>query len=105
MSVWAIVVAGGKGLRLGADQPKQFLEIAGRRVLDWSVDAARSVADGVVVVLPRAGRRRRAARARRRCGGGRRGPEAPTRWRAGLAAVPEAATIVVVHGSASCGLA
>ncbi|MEZ5137145.1 MAG: 2-C-methyl-D-erythritol 4-phosphate cytidylyltransferase [Acidimicrobiales bacterium] len=52
MSVWAIVVAGGKGLRLGADQPKQFLEIAGRRVLDWSVDAARSVADGVVVVLP-----------------------------------------------------
>ena len=47
---WAIVVAGGEGRRFGA--AKQFLDLAGRPVLDWSVEAARSVADEVVLVLP-----------------------------------------------------
>ena len=50
MSVWAIVVAAGSGLRFG--RPKQFELVAGRSVLGRSVDAARSRCDGVVVVLP-----------------------------------------------------
>ena len=35
----AIVLAGGSGSRFGADRPKQFLEVAGRTVLEHSVDA------------------------------------------------------------------
>ena len=49
-AVWVIVVAAGRGERFGS--AKQFEELAGRRVVDWSIDAARSVADGVVLVVP-----------------------------------------------------
>jgi 2-C-methyl-D-erythritol 4-phosphate cytidylyltransferase len=48
--VSAIVVAAGEGRRFG--RPKQFALVGGRRVLDWSVEAARSVATTVVLVLP-----------------------------------------------------
>ncbi len=44
------MVAGGAGRRFGG--PKQFVQLAGRPVAAWSVDAARSVADGVVLVVP-----------------------------------------------------
>jgi 2-C-methyl-D-erythritol 4-phosphate cytidylyltransferase len=37
--VHAIVVAGGLGVRFGAEKPKQFLEILGKPVLYWSVAA------------------------------------------------------------------
>ena len=47
---WVVVVAGGGGSRFGG--AKQYVELAGERVLDWSVAAARTVADGVVVVVP-----------------------------------------------------
>jgi len=40
--VWAIVVAAGEGRRFG--RPKQFEMIAGKLVLEWAIDAARSVA-------------------------------------------------------------
>lgn len=50
MEVWAIVVAAGSGSRFGG--AKQFELLGDRRVLDWAVAAARSVADGVVVVVP-----------------------------------------------------
>lgn len=43
-------MAGGNGRRFGA--LKQFLDLAGRPVLSWSVEAARTIADGVVVVVP-----------------------------------------------------
>lgn len=49
---WTIVVAAGTGTRFGGNTPKQFVEIAGRRVVDWSVSAAASVCAGIVVVLP-----------------------------------------------------
>ncbi|MDP9419969.1 MAG: 2-C-methyl-D-erythritol 4-phosphate cytidylyltransferase, partial [Actinomycetota bacterium] len=49
MSVWSIVVAAGQGSRFGG--PKQYEVLAGRRMLDWAVAAARSVSDGVVVVV------------------------------------------------------
>lgn len=87
--VWAIVVAGGSGTRFGG--AKQFEDLAGRRVLDWAVAAARSVCDGVVTVLP-ADRLEAGARA----GGASRSASV----RAGLAAVPAAAEIVVVHDAA-----
>lgn len=35
----AIILAGGKGSRLGTELPKQFVHVAGRRVLEHAVDA------------------------------------------------------------------
>ena len=54
MYVSAIIVAGGRGLRLGADRPKQLLEIGGRSMLQWSVDAFDShpACSEIIVVLP-----------------------------------------------------
>jgi 2-C-methyl-D-erythritol 4-phosphate cytidylyltransferase/2-C-methyl-D-erythritol 2,4-cyclodiphosphate synthase len=37
--VSAILAAGGRGLRLGADRPKQFLDVGGRSLFDLSVSA------------------------------------------------------------------
>ena len=48
--VWTIVVAGGSGLRFGSR--KQFADLAGRSVLQRSVDAASAASHGVVVVVP-----------------------------------------------------
>jgi 2-C-methyl-D-erythritol 4-phosphate cytidylyltransferase len=94
-SVWAIVVAAGSGSRFGA--PKQFEPLGGRRVLDWSLDAARTVSDGVVVVLPppsvSAGEPAADAVT---AGGDTRSASV----RAGLALVPEEADVVVVHDGA-----
>ena len=39
MTVTALIVAAGKGERLGASAPKQFLPIAGKPVLRWAVEA------------------------------------------------------------------
>jgi len=50
----ALIVAAGTGERLGAGRPKAFVELGGRPMLDWSVEALRAV-DGVeriVVALP-----------------------------------------------------
>jgi 2-C-methyl-D-erythritol 4-phosphate cytidylyltransferase len=100
--VWAIVVAGGSGRRFGG--PKQFLPLAGRPVAAWSVAAARTVADGVVLVVPAS---------QGEAGSGKPGPQTMgadlvvtggnTRSesvRAGLAAVPDEASIIVVHDAA-----
>jgi len=54
MHVAAIIAAGGRGARLGADVPKQFLEIGGRSILELSI-AALAASDRVgeiVVALP-----------------------------------------------------
>ncbi|MBY0497031.1 MAG: 2-C-methyl-D-erythritol 4-phosphate cytidylyltransferase [Cyanobacteria bacterium] len=54
MNVAAIIAAGGRGARLGADRPKQFLEIGGRSILELSV-AALAASDrikDIVVALP-----------------------------------------------------
>jgi 2-C-methyl-D-erythritol 4-phosphate cytidylyltransferase len=96
VSVWAVVLAAGGGSRFGAK--KQFASLGGRPVVAWSVVSARSVADGVVLVLP-------AGHASGRgeedlhgadvavAGGATRAASV----RAGLAAVPPDAEIVVVH--------
>jgi len=54
MSVAAIIVAAGRGERLGADQPKQFIDLGGQTLLQRSVAAfdAHPEVDAIVVVLP-----------------------------------------------------
>lgn len=54
MFVSAIVAAGGRGARLGADRPKQFLEIGGRSILEMSVAAlaASDRIDHIVIAVP-----------------------------------------------------
>ena len=93
--VWAIVVAAGSGRRFGG--AKQYRPLGGRRVLDWSVDAARTTADGVVLVVAPADLDRPepavdvvVAGADSRSGS----------VRAGLTAVPHDAEVVVVHDAA-----
>jgi 2-C-methyl-D-erythritol 4-phosphate cytidylyltransferase len=50
MSVAAVVVAGGEGVRFGG--PKQFAQLTGSSVAARSVQNARSVASLVVLVVP-----------------------------------------------------
>lgn len=94
---WAVVVAGGEGRRYGG--PKQFALLEGRSVLDWSVRAARSVADEVVLVLPEGRLSDRSSH------GGcsivtAGGPSRASSVRAGLGLVPDDVEIVVVHDAA-----
>lgn len=39
----AVLLAGGSGSRMGADRPKQFLEVMGKTILEWSIIAFSSV--------------------------------------------------------------
>jgi 2-C-methyl-D-erythritol 4-phosphate cytidylyltransferase len=98
-SVWVIVVAAGSGSRFG--RPKQYEELAGRPVLDWSVGAARAAAggpgDGVVVVVPPERAAEPASGADTVVGGG---ATRSSSVRAGLAAVPGDAEVIVVHDGA-----
>lgn len=49
----ALIVAAGRGERLGSDGPKAFVLCGGRPMLDWSVDAFRAAGVGrIVVALP-----------------------------------------------------
>lgn len=41
MEKYAVIVAGGSGLRAGGPLPKQFQELAGRPMLWWAMDAFR----------------------------------------------------------------
>ena len=84
------MVGGGSGRRFGT--PKQYEVIGSTRVIDRSVAVARSVSDGVVVVVPPQDAAREGAVA----GGATRSDSV----RAGLAAVPADATIVLVHDAA-----
>jgi 2-C-methyl-D-erythritol 4-phosphate cytidylyltransferase len=50
----ALILAAGRGERLGASRPKALVELAGRPLLYWSVQALRQVAaiERIVVALP-----------------------------------------------------
>jgi 2-C-methyl-D-erythritol 4-phosphate cytidylyltransferase len=50
----ALIVAAGRGERLGSDRPKALVTLGGRTLLEWSVEALRSVAavERIVVALP-----------------------------------------------------
>lgn len=100
-STWTIVVAAGAGTRFGGTTPKQFLEIAGKRVVDWSVVAAASVSDGVVVVTPPRSSVKVSAHGLTSevlsvPGGASRSESV----RRGLEAVPADAAVVLVHDAA-----
>jgi len=53
---YIIIVAGGKGLRMGSDIPKQFLPINGLPVLMRTIRRFREYSErlGIILVLPRA---------------------------------------------------
>src|SRR5207248_6557612 len=95
MCVWAVVVAAGTRARFGT--AKQYEQLGDRRVLDWALERARAVADGVVLVVPpeRAGESEHGVDAVV-AGGQTRAASV----RAGLAAVPPEADVVVVHDAA-----
>jgi 2-C-methyl-D-erythritol 4-phosphate cytidylyltransferase len=50
----ALIVAAGRGERLGSDRPKALVTLAGRPMLEWSVGALQSVpaVERIVVALP-----------------------------------------------------
>jgi len=93
--VWAIVVAAGSGDRFGG--LKQYAPLAGRRVLDWSIDGARSVADGVVLVVPAEASEEPEPAVDAVVVGGVTRSESV---RAGLAVVPAEVGVVLVHDGA-----
>jgi 2-C-methyl-D-erythritol 4-phosphate cytidylyltransferase len=93
--VWAIVVAAGRGVRYGG--AKQHGVLDGRSVLDHSVAAARAACDGVVVVVAGDDLQRPVDGADCVVAGG---ATRSASVRAGLAAVPDAAAVIVVHDAA-----
>lgn len=104
MTFGAIVVAAGSGERLGADVPKALVEVAGRPLVCHAVDRLRDAGAAPVVVVapPDAVTRTRQALGGAAdevtvvAGGARRADSV----RAGLAALPEATTVVAVHDAA-----
>ena len=89
-NVWTIVVAAGSGLRFGS--AKQFERLGSKRVVDWAVEEAERHSMGVITVVPKG----QAAGPHQVEGGATRSESV----RRGLAAVPEEATIVLVHDAA-----
>lgn len=51
MKAYAIIVAGGKGLRMGGDVPKQFLPINGKPILMHTIEAFRKGLNGIEIIL------------------------------------------------------
>ena len=106
MHVAAIIAAGGRGVRFGADRPKQFLEIGGRSILELSV-AALAASDRIgeiVVALPEehvdAGAKALRAAVGRPivvvAGGARRQDSVANAF----AKAPAAADVIVIHDAA-----
>jgi 2-C-methyl-D-erythritol 4-phosphate cytidylyltransferase len=54
MQLYVVIVAGGSGKRMGAEIPKQFLELAGRPVLMHTIERFKSFNDSIeiITVLP-----------------------------------------------------
>lgn len=75
---------------------KQFAELAGRRVVDWSLAAAGQVCDRVVVVVPAQSSQAAFEGAEVVVGAATRSGSV----RAGLAVVPDSVEIIVVHDAA-----
>lgn len=51
---YVIIVAGGKGLRMGSTLPKQFLPVGGKPILMHTLERFRQYSDklGIILVLP-----------------------------------------------------
>jgi 2-C-methyl-D-erythritol 4-phosphate cytidylyltransferase len=54
MQFYAVIVAGGSGKRMGAEIPKQFLELAGRPVLMHTIERFKTFSESIeiITVLP-----------------------------------------------------
>jgi len=98
MSVWGIVLGGGSGSRFGG--AKQFTELNGTTMLERSIAATRTVCDGLVCVAsdPAAAARLTGIGPADRVVAG--GASRAGSVRAGLAAVPDHAEIIVVADAA-----
>ena len=107
-ALWAILLAGGVGRRLGGDKPKQFLTVGGFPLIVWSfhaLDEAFSL-DGMVVVTTKehqkelkellADRPRKVAHLLFTEGGAQRQDSV----RNGLALLPQECESVLVHDGA-----
>jgi 2-C-methyl-D-erythritol 4-phosphate cytidylyltransferase len=91
----ALLVAAGSGERLGAGRPKAFVALAGRPMLEWSLEALRDAGvEEIVVALPPGEESVEGALVVP--GGATRSASV----RAALAAAPPGATAVVVHDAA-----
>ena len=93
--VWTIVVAAGSGSRFG--RVKQYEPLGDKRVLDWALQAAQAVSEGVVLVVPPESAGRREAGVDAVVPGG---STRSASVRAGLAAVPGEADVILVHDAA-----
>jgi 2-C-methyl-D-erythritol 4-phosphate cytidylyltransferase len=104
---WAVIVAAGRGERLGRDRPKAFAKLNGRALLAESLERleASEWVDSIVVVAPE-GWEEPAILLAEELGTGKVSASVPggaTRTqsvRAGIAEVPEEATVVLVHDAA-----
>lgn len=97
-SVWCVLLAGGSGQRFGS--LKQFDSLAGVRVIDRAARTAAAACDGVVAVLPAdslATADGQIPDATVVVAGGSTRSESV---RAGLAAIPSDATVILVHDAA-----
>ncbi len=52
MEKYAIIVAGGQGLRMGTVLPKQFLTLGDKPILMHSIEIFSQTADSIIVALP-----------------------------------------------------
>ncbi len=101
----AIIVAAGRGERLGGEKPKAFIEVGGRSLLRLSAEALSACADvaALIVVAPKG--LEKAARAEASHGGKLRavvtgGATRQDSVRAGLARTTKADVVVLVHDAA-----
>jgi 2-C-methyl-D-erythritol 4-phosphate cytidylyltransferase len=101
MKTVAIIVAGGQGKRMG--RPKQFIKIAGKPMLAWTVDAFQrtKAIDGIILVVAPdqldLAARIKAAKIIAVVPGGRQRQDSV---RNGLAALPKGVQIVLIHDGA-----
>ena len=94
----ALIVAAGRGERLGSGRPKALVMLSGRPMLQWSVDTLRSVRaiEQIVIALPEAELGAAPEGTIGVVGGATRSESV----RAALVAAPAAAQVVVVHDAA-----
>ena len=112
MSVWAVLVAAGRGERLGSDRPKAFAKLGDRPLLAESLERLDSSGwiDAIVIVAPPGweepsilvAEEVAASKVASCVAGGETRAESV---RAGVAEVAEDATVVLVHDAARPALA
>jgi 2-C-methyl-D-erythritol 4-phosphate cytidylyltransferase/2-C-methyl-D-erythritol 2,4-cyclodiphosphate synthase len=105
MNTYAIILAAGSGKRMGSDQPKQFLQLAGKPLLAHTLEKFERCAgvQGIVLVAPADSIdaveeiTKDFQKIRSTVAGG---AERQDSVREGLKAVPDEADIIVVHDGA-----